>query len=144
MKREEILSRVAAARDVPEIPVEVPEWGVTLRVVRPAGARQAQFQAAFLAEYTPNADLERLVRMLMPCLLDSEDVQIFEGEEGFQALYARDPKVLERLGDAMGEVCMPTDGKVRRALGESEGGPSEVSSSDSVSPSESATPTIST
>lgn len=129
MKAEEIKSRVAGARDLTEEAIEVPEWGVAMRVVLPSGKRKVAFDRAALDAEADN--IERMARMTAAVLLDEENVAPFFDGEGWRTLYDKNPELLLRLWKVVERVCIATDAKIETAMGESEGGPSNDSDSAS-------------
>lgn len=128
---------VLAAIDRREEVVAVPEWGCRVRLVQPIGA-----DAVELARTIDDGELdyvEKAARILAITIRGPDGARLFTAEEISQ----KAPNVLVRLQAVAYRVSRVLDEGVRRALGESSGGPTGGTSSGSASPSASPTPTSS-
>lgn len=92
-----LLDQIAAAEDVAEELVEVPEWGVSILFRGMSLAALIQLQGIDL-EKANAGDVGEAIRMVQATACDPETKQlIFVGDHGKQVLAARNHEVLIRL-----------------------------------------------
>lgn len=96
-KKLSILDQIAAAEDVAEQLVEVPEWGVSilfrgLSLATLQGLRGLDMQAA------QNGDIGEAIKMVQATATDPDTkLPIFAGEKGYAILAQKNYEVITRL-----------------------------------------------
>ncbi len=123
---------ILAAEDRPFEDIDVPEWGVKVRVRGLSGTERDSYEAKAVAVRQGGKDVElRLAnfrsKLVVKCLFDPEnDERIFDDNE-VNALGSKSGKVIDELFDLCQKLSGMDSGAVARAEGNSETDPSDSS-----------------
>lgn len=108
--------KILAADDIPHEDVEVPEWGVTVRIKGLSGTDRDAYEAKAIALKNQGQDVElRLAdfraKMLIKCLCDPDTGDRLFGDKEASQLGRKHGAVLDRLHD----IAMRLSGMGRHA-----------------------------
>ena len=108
--------------------IDVPEWGVKLKVLEPTADRRADLAQTFIAsDGDDSARMKRLYpALLIACVVDPEDdTAVFSPEDAYR-LMQKEGRLVEKLAQASMKVC----GFTSEADGDPKGDSSVTSSDD--------------
>lgn len=121
--------QIFAADDLPHEDVEVPEWGVTVRVRGMTGSDRDAYEARAVAVKRGGQDVELRLqdfrsKLLVKCLYDPDTNERIFTEAEASKLGAKSGQVIERLFEIAGRLSGMADDAVEAARGNSVGGQS--------------------
>lgn len=109
--------KILKAADLSHEDIEVPEWGVTIRVVSPTVRERARIVAAFMGpDGTP--DIEKMYpALVIATASDPETGDRLFTDDDAEALSAKSGKAVERVAQAALRVSGMSDNPVEQGKG---------------------------
>ncbi len=129
-----------AARKVKLVPVEVPEWGMTVYIRPMSAGERDRWEAESLERADKRKESIKVALesarawFLSKCLADA-DGNLLYGPETYKELDAHDYRVIDRLNEVARKINGLSEADIEELEKNSAGAPAAGSSSDSASPS---------
>jgi hypothetical protein len=114
--------QILKAEDIPHEDVEVPEWGVTVRVQGLTGTERDAYEAKMIALKQGGQDIELRLsdfrsKLVVRCLVDPETGERVFGDKDVAKLGGKSAQVILRLFDVARQLSGLTERAVEEAKG---------------------------